>query len=604
MAENGEINGISISSDNGILTEQGHTRGRTVNLALYRLPGDPAITQRDLDRYINGNETLEKVIPTSRIREGLSAREEIDTRIAAATNIRLAPIEDRATLIRIALTDSDPDFRLRASVHLRAAENIGSALVEDRADLIEAILTNPELKHAYTAASSTIVTASAERQNDLLRQAFNLPGLDADFSLVQGDFPPPSKEWLTLLQDAIADPSRRNKAIRNLELAPIEDRTELVRAILKDHSSRPFSRNSAIARLEIVPPENRADLLRIALIDPQLAVREVAARNIDKAPVEERMDLLRIVLNDTSRGAYNIQIGAAKNLGIRVPRELFSDPSSALRHISIANVISEPTEDRTSLLRTSLTDTEWPVRRTAILNIAAAPAESRMELFRTGITDPDEGVKKAAISQLAALTESERRIILNEYSALFTHKKELAGKTKLYESLDEDDHSLTRDFKKSGSKTVLYGGPLHERIIRRIIPKAGYLPWAQAFEADTYWQENGFDYVPVEPIVQVRQDSDELLVDVDTRVLTGPSLATWANNENTIEDHLYKEEIQEQIEKIKKGLKEMGIEHGHLHKGNFVLVFHKDLNNEPDLSRPPRVYIIDFDRSGSDNTTK
>lgn len=42
-----------------------------------------------------------------------------------------------------------------------------------------------------------------------------------------------------------------------------------------------------------------------------------------------------------------------------------------------------------------------------------------------------------------------------------------------------------------------------------------------------------------------------------------------------------------------------GIEHGHLHLFNFVLVFETLEDGKPDLSKFPRIYVIDFDQAQS-----
>ena len=63
------------------------------------------------------------------------------------------------------------------------------------------------------------------------------------------------------------------------------------------------------------------------------------------------------------------------------------------------------------------------------------------------------------------------------------------------------------------------------------------------------------------------------------------------------ENGLFMKEIKEQRRAIKKILEEMGIDHGHPHNENFSLRFYRTESGEVDLSRPPRVYIIDFDEA-------
>ena len=57
--------------------------------------------------------------------------------------------------------------------------------------------------------------------------------------------------------------------------------------------------------------------------------------------------------------------------------------------------------------------------------------------------------------------------------------------------------------------------------------------------------------------------------------------------------------IDEQVEKIKKALETLGVAHGHTHENNFIVYFDRDEQGEPILEKPPKVYVIDFDRAVS-----
>jgi len=57
--------------------------------------------------------------------------------------------------------------------------------------------------------------------------------------------------------------------------------------------------------------------------------------------------------------------------------------------------------------------------------------------------------------------------------------------------------------------------------------------------------------------------------------------------------------INDQVKKIEKALETLGVSHGHLHKGNFVVYFDRNEEGEPILENPPRVYAIDFDQAVS-----
>lgn len=57
----------------------------------------------------------------------------------------------------------------------------------------------------------------------------------------------------------------------------------------------------------------------------------------------------------------------------------------------------------------------------------------------------------------------------------------------------------------------------------------------------------------------------------------------------------YSEELLEEARKIIAVLEKLGIIHGHPHLGNFCLVFERDADGKPDLTKKPRLYLIDFD---------
>ena len=52
-----------------------------------------------------------------------------------------------------------------------------------------------------------------------------------------------------------------------------------------------------------------------------------------------------------------------------------------------------------------------------------------------------------------------------------------------------------------------------------------------------------------------------------------------------------------EIDKIRKVLKSLGISHGHLHMNNLTIVPQKDTEGNPDPSQQPKIFVIDFDES-------
>ena len=224
-------------------------------------------------------------------------------------------------------------------------------------------------------------------------------------------------------------------------------------------------------------------------------------------------------------------------------------------------------------------------------------------LIQKGLDDEDRNVRRAAAEMIAYAPEGERTKLLAQYQQNMPEKGEnlehLVETTPLY--THTPPRFFRARFQKSGSRTTLLdavpgqpGKTLKERVIIRHIPFSAYAAWARAFEASDFWKERGFDYVPVEPIVSAQTDAENATeVAVFTRVL-GPSVATW--EQNTV---LFRDNIDTDVRRLKDALRELGIEHGHLHENNFCLVFDKTKKGDADLTKPPRVYVIDFDMAVS-----
>ena len=166
----------------------------------------------------------------------------------------------------------------------------------------------------------------------------------------------------------------------------------------------------------------------------------------------------------------------------------------------------------------------------------------------------------------------------------------------LYKDVDElDEQFLRKKFTKTGTKTLLLGKTLINNVILRIIPNHAFISWMNAYRATDTWKKEGFDYVPVEPIIRAHTSNDGKNTRVYSGVL-GVSVSKYLDMYSTKNQHDY---VREQVEKIKGVLKEMGITHGHTHYNNFCILHERTPGGEIDWDRPPRVYCIDFDQSVS-----
>ena len=167
---------------------------------------------------------------------------------------------------------------------------------------------------------------------------------------------------------------------------------------------------------------------------------------------------------------------------------------------------------------------------------------------------------------------------------------------------DEATPSDVVKFDKTGTATFIL--PVAEDASVRIIPKQAAANWFKAFSDWPIWYEKGFNYVPVEDMLGVtdRLANPELdpssQIAVTTSNLHGLNLWDYVFASGEGQEHIG--ELYAMRDLIKQTLAEMGIRHRHDHDKNFVVVPYTTDDGRADLSRTPRLYIIDFDMARSD----
>jgi len=228
-----------------------------------------------------------------------------------------------------------------------------------------------------------------------------------------------------------------------------------------------------------------------------------------------------------------------------------------------------------------------------ILNkIQFAPEQERVSLIKQALSQEDPEVQRKAAEMIWFAPEQERvSLIKIAFDAGLGNE---IIKPPLYDRSNLDKERFQRkEFEKTGSETTLVGGALKDKlIIRRIQPKA-FLAWQKIYENYQAWKDNGFDYVPIEPIQSYKLNK-EGKVDVFSGVLD-LSLTEWSE----ISVRMFMKELKKQKNKIISVLEGQGIIHGHTHDNNFVLRFFRDKDGNPDITKVPRLYVIDFDAAVS-----
>lgn len=560
--------------------------------AVYRLPNDPELTERDILRYTESNARLQQEL--SRLLQRNFASSDIATRRIAIEDMSLLSEADRLPFqqqIDAAITKgmSSQDRRDRVD----ALKAVGGASVEERRVAIEQGLDDKEIE-VYLVSVGAIKRVPEAERTALIEKAFMTPELRRRFWAIQLVEFAPEAEKPALIQQAVAvlkeglthpADTFTKTSLDNLMYIPESERAAYIH---KGFSSQNiYTRIEAAKAIKTVPETTRAQFQR----EQASVFEEIIAEQ--SAPFQ--LHLLNMLEANIAIVPEEQQQQVKKHLG-QIISNVLTEPNTSNRLIAAESIGRTLEDDRGTLVAQALTDGTREVRLAAVRAIQVVPVEEREKLIAQGMSDGDPDVRIATLV-VNGLTLQD---IENDYPDLFTRLQEFAETTPLYN--DREKSFLQGELVKTGSRTMLYDAvpgqeenSLRNRIIKRIIGIKPYMFWKEAFEAADAWQAKGFDYVPVEPIVQVKPNHEVTTdVDVYARVLPGPSADAWLTTSG-----LYKKEINSAMSRIKSVLEELGIDHGHLHNKNFVVVFDKDATGKPNLLKQPRVYVIDFDMASS-----
>ena len=305
-------------------------------------------------------------------------------------------------------------------------------------------------------------------------------------------------------------------------------------------------------------------------------------------------NLIRTVLADDKSSSYD------KGCAIKATPHANPSEIAGLRNLVtlwIRSVMADKTADTF--------DTEW-----AIEAIPYANPSDIAGLIRTVLADDKSSScdKGCAIEAIPYANPSDIADLVREaqaYDEIDVNWGNLPKKVNnLTRSIlhDEATPSDVVKFDKTGTETFIL--PVAEDASVRIIPKQAAANWFKAFSDWPIWYEKGFNYVPVEDMLGVtdRLANPELdpssQIAVTTSNLHGLNLWDYVFASGEGQEHIG--ELYAMRDLIKQTLAEMGIRHGHDHDKNFVVVPYTTDDGRADLSRTPRLYIIDFDMAHSD----
>lgn len=199
------------------------------DIEMYRLPGDPPLEKKDLERYVTSNDKL---------------------------------VQSLSTIIPRGLADPD------ASIRMPAAGAISSAAEQKRTQFLEKALVDPH-PEVFIIAAGAISSAPKEDQQQL-RLSLS--------SLIENK-----------LLDRTTDPYVREIAAEAIPFSSEEKRVQLFKTASIDPD--PGVRAAGVKIIPFLPEQERTDSIKKALTDPSAYVFYAAAESISSAPEEDRQQL-------------------------------------------------------------------------------------------------------------------------------------------------------------------------------------------------------------------------------------------------------------------------------------------------------------------------
>lgn len=355
--------------------------------------------------------------------------------------------------------------------------------------------------------------------------------------------------------------------------------------------------------------EELPELIRKGLESTLPAAQEAYADMIDFTLPEEQSVLRALIAQKIKQGlaSTNPQLQTAAVSIIRyAPIEMRAalieqgmySRSLSVQRAAVAEIQFLSIQEQVALIKQGLESNDARLQEQSALMISEVVGDEKTALqlilvkkIKDGLKSSDPEAQSAATHMIFCAPSGERMILAQWAIALGLGN--FLIEPPLYKNKDMDNKSFSRSqFGKTGSETILVGGPLKDKtIIRKITPKA-FLAWQKIYEDYKTWEEAGFDYVPIEPILSYSLNKNGL-VEVHSGILD-LSLAKWVETTG-----LFTKELFEQNDAILEIVIGNEINHGHAHDHNFCLRFFRDENGQPDFSRVPRLYLIDFDQAVS-----
>ncbi len=461
--------------------------------------------------------------------------------------IDLVPMEERFQLIQKGIADSNIEVKKLAGQVLKGLSALSENASRLQGIFFQDINTNVKVQKAYT--SIIPASKSVMRLQDMFFQEIKQGLNHADVKIQKeytGLIPYTRSEESVLLKQEVLD-----KVKNGFESTDVETRKACSEMIM------------------YIPEENRLVFITKGLQSIDIEIQTICASLVYLLSSEEQISLNGLLTEKIEEGLKNVET-----------QKVFA----------IARWIS--TDKLAVLIYNSLTSNNLEVRKLAIGMVTFLDADKASFLVEQGLNNEDIEVQKKAVEMIPRVAKVDKERLVQ--MVIDKNLGEELIKPPLYKGKSIDKNSFSRQpFQKTGSGLTLLH--LKDQAVIRHIKASAFIPWQRLYEDHEFWQKNGFDYVPIEPILSYGV-SNEGLVDVFSGVLD-LNLKQWYERSN-----LFKDELDEAQLKIILLLDDLGINHGHADSENFCLRFFRINRNGRvyiDFTRPPRIYLIDFDRAVS-----
>lgn len=439
--------------------------------------------------------------------------------------------------------------------------------------------------------------AAEDKSISIIRAGLNYPDIQIQEDAAKVFWRMPENVCSTIFDELLSNSNIDSRVFYVLVLyADPKNRAPLIEKCLKNSNDN--VRIVAAHATHNAPVSERPELLLLALNDSSPQIRAIAANEIQTFQTEKMFEETRTgksdrpdiqhfvtekILNDLRQGDFETQLAAAEMIyyAERDSREWLESIISQCAEYAIYDTNLEVVLIAAKMIGYGSTyQQEW-LRKTLD------------EIIQRNLANPDLKIQKDTL-ELIQFASPEKKDSLLQMAIDQGLSEELVAPP-IYNGTDLNSVRFSKHaFKKTGSGTTLIGGDLKNKSIIRHITPSSFLTWQQLFEDYTFWQENNFDYIPIEPIQSYKLNNTQM-VDIFSGVLD-LNLESWMATSNRFNTALMK-----QRNNILAALSKLNINHGHTHMRNFCLRFFRTKTGEIDMNKTPRLYLIDFDQAVSES---